>query len=135
MADEIRCAADGPSVSDAPQPAVEGTVHELRRAGQRLGSAANDLSRRLPAQAADEVRHGSADFGRAVFLNEMDAFHLDLRLVRPRAAELAGPAVVEAARLGVEIQLGHLTPLLSQGAWPFRLCFAFSLLPPRLAPP
>src|SRR5216684_1628839 len=66
------------------------------------------LSRRLPAQAADEIRHGSADLGRAVFLNEMDTFHRDLRLVRPRAAEVALPAVVEGAGLGVDIELAHL---------------------------
>src|ERR1700687_1764167 len=67
------------------------------------------LARRLPGQAADEIRHGSADLGRAVFLNEMDAFHRDFRLVRPRAAEVALRAVVEGGGLGVDIQLGHLT--------------------------
>src|SRR5260370_11657290 len=65
------------------------------------------LSIRLTAQAADEIRHGSADLGRAVFLNEMDAFHRDLRLVRPRPAELSCAALYEHPRVGVDKQLRY----------------------------
>src|SRR5262249_6781248 len=44
------------------------------------------------AQVSHKTRHGQADLGRTVFLDEMDALDRDFLLVGPPAAELTLPA-------------------------------------------
>ena len=60
------------------------------------------------AKGSHEIGDGRADLNRTVFLDEMDALHCDFRLIRPCAAKLALTAMVESARLGMEMQFRHL---------------------------
>ena len=61
------------------------------------------LARLDAAKRPHEIGDGGADLHRTVFLDEMDALQRDFRLIRPGAAKLALTAMVECARLGMEI--------------------------------
>ena len=57
----------------------------------------------LPQPGGD----GAADFGAGVFLDEMHAGHCHLGLIGPGTAEIPDGAGQDAARLGVDEQLGQ----------------------------
>src|SRR6266851_3635062 len=66
------------------------------------------IARLQAAKGPHEIGDRRADLSRTVFLNEMDALHSDFRLIRPSAAKLALTAMVERARLRMEIKFRHL---------------------------
>jgi hypothetical protein len=49
-------------------------------------------TRRLAAKGPHEIGDGRADLDRTVFLDEMDAFHRDFRLIRPGSVQPSAPS-------------------------------------------